>query len=51
MNAQSFSHAFHVATVSFADFRFAGGRAFANERLRVFRETGCRFVVDGCKRR
>jgi hypothetical protein len=37
-----------VAQVSFADFRFHGGRAYANERARKFREIVCRYTVPQC---
>lgn len=36
------------ATVSFADFRVHGGRAFANERIRWLRQFACRFYDPPC---
>jgi hypothetical protein len=37
-----------VARIMFLDFRFHGGRSFANERVRAFREAVCRFIVPAC---
>ena len=37
-----------IATVKFVDFRFNGGRAFLNERIRFVRATVCRFLENAC---
>jgi hypothetical protein len=37
-----------VAYVSFVDFRFHGGRLFANARARAFRDAMCRFLIPPC---
>jgi hypothetical protein len=37
-----------TALVRFADFRFHGGRLFANERARKLREIACRYVQSPC---
>jgi hypothetical protein len=38
-----------TARVSFADFRLHGGRAYANERIRKFREIVCRYAEPPCR--
>ena len=37
-----------VTQVGFPDFRFHGGRAYANDRTRRLRQIVCRFVVPAC---
>jgi len=37
-----------IAIASFPDFRFQGGRSFANERARRLREIVCRYVKEPC---
>lgn len=37
-----------VARVDFSDFRFRGGRSFANERARKFRSIVCSYVEPQC---
>jgi hypothetical protein len=37
-----------IAYVAFPDFRYHGGRAFANDRLRAFHDVICRYAASGC---